>query len=543
MNPLYYCANELNQYDATDYDPCCPSPEEGFAYDADGNLTEDGTHRYKWNAENRLIRVRPLTPQAGDKRLDFKYDHLGRRVEKAVYTYDGSDWSDPNDPNNTTITRFVYYNWLLLAELEIKPSGGIWSVGDGASTATHTASVLRKYSWGLDLAGQAGQVNSLEGAGGIGGLVGLRDVAGSSSYIYFCDGNGNVVQVIKRSDDSIAARYEYDAYGNNLLDASDSFESGPYADDNPFRFSTKYYDGENENPATAVNEGTYSYIFRDYWPRLGRWGSEDPLSELAARDTVLRTLIRRRLGLEDQIHRFRYVANRPTYSVDYLGLTTISVSGIDGGNLSCRLLEEPTNYVRLCGLDQLPKSSQFGSNVTGGSVATSCDAKGHLENDARRNCPKVEKALRGKCCCGQRSIGVVMIAPKTTHAPKIDCKCCRLTFYIFYDHEDLVVNGSTDLGDPGNTMFGNDFWKNNFTSGECVSGSVYDVDFPDCMSHGTSVAKGTRPADVRRHGTNTRVDICKAIAALERDHSDVIVCHSQGCNITMHALNNICNPE
>ncbi len=31
--------------------------------------------------------------------------------------------------------------------------------------------VVRKYTWGLDLAGQHGSVNSLESAGGIGGLL------------------------------------------------------------------------------------------------------------------------------------------------------------------------------------------------------------------------------------------------------------------------------------------------------------------------------------------------------------------------------------
>lgn len=44
-------ANDLNQYDAT------TDPTESFTYDEDGNLTQDDTFTYMWDAENRLIRV------------------------------------------------------------------------------------------------------------------------------------------------------------------------------------------------------------------------------------------------------------------------------------------------------------------------------------------------------------------------------------------------------------------------------------------------------------------------------------------------------
>jgi hypothetical protein len=40
---------------------------------------------FEWDGENRLTAVYPVSPQAGDKKVEFKYDYLGRRVEKAVY--------------------------------------------------------------------------------------------------------------------------------------------------------------------------------------------------------------------------------------------------------------------------------------------------------------------------------------------------------------------------------------------------------------------------------------------------------------------------
>ena len=69
----------------------------------------------------------------GDKKLEFTYDCMGRRVRKKVYTYDGSEW------DLTADLRFVYHNWLLLVEYE------------GAQNTK-----VRKYVWGLDLSSQRG---------------------------------------------------------------------------------------------------------------------------------------------------------------------------------------------------------------------------------------------------------------------------------------------------------------------------------------------------------------------------------------------------
>jgi RHS repeat-associated protein len=179
----------------------------------------------------------------GDKQLEFKYDYMGRRVEKKVYTHNGSQW------NLTTTRRFVYADWLLVLEL------------DGEND------VLRKYTWGLDLAGQSGgsaSGRSIDDAGGIGGLLATEDVAETKDYYYLYDANGNIGQLVDRSDGSPDARYEYDAYGNTIASAGD------YADDNPFRFSTKYWDDE-----TSLGYWGYRY----YTPRLGRWLSRDPLGE------------------------------------------------------------------------------------------------------------------------------------------------------------------------------------------------------------------------------------------------------------------------
>jgi len=80
-------------------------------------------------------------------------------------------------------------------------------------------------------------------------------------------GNGNLTQVLDATatnNISIAAHYEYDPYGNLI------HSSGPYADLNPIRFSTKWFDEE-------THLGYWGY--RYYSPRLGRWLSRDPMEE------------------------------------------------------------------------------------------------------------------------------------------------------------------------------------------------------------------------------------------------------------------------
>ena len=149
----------------------------------------------------------------------------------------------------------------------------------------------------------AEEASGVHHAGGIGGLISMRDADGGTNYVCFYDANGNLGQLIDRSDGSVDAKYEYDAYGNNLLDASDPNESGPYADDNPIRFSTKYFDAELDYADTS-NDGLYYFGYRYYTSRPGRWITRDPLHEL------------------DTWNLYRFVWNDPCTACDPDGLQT-----------------------------------------------------------------------------------------------------------------------------------------------------------------------------------------------------------------------------
>jgi len=230
-----YDTNSLNQYIEINTDNGSLTSDI-LSYDDDGNLTSitstASAKVYKYNAENRLTTVEPQSPVDNDKKVEFKYDYMGHRVEKKVFTYASSAWSLTSD------TLFLYDGWNMIQELN---AAGV---------------VQKSYIWGLDLS------QTLQGAGGVGGLLSVVD--NGETYHYLYDANGNVGQLVKASDGAIVAHYEYDPFGILLK------SSGLMAADNPFWFSTKYYDSETD---------LYYYGYRYYSTSLGRWISRDPIEE------------------------------------------------------------------------------------------------------------------------------------------------------------------------------------------------------------------------------------------------------------------------
>ena len=203
------------------------------------------------------------------KRIEFTYDYLGRRVQKVVK----NNW---NGSSGTTVThlRYVYDGNNLIAEL------------NGSNNT-----VLSTYVWGLDLSG------TNWGAGGVGGLLMIKD--GSKVYFPGYDGNGNVSALLDSADGSLDAKYEYAAFGETLRVGGTAI-----ADDNPFRFSTKYTDTES---------GLIYYGFRYYSPSLGRFLNRDPLGELGGSNL------------------YGFVENDPVNGWDYLGLYLEGGSGESPG--------------------------------------------------------------------------------------------------------------------------------------------------------------------------------------------------------------------
>ncbi|MBI3870960.1 MAG: RHS repeat-associated core domain-containing protein [Verrucomicrobia bacterium] len=214
-----------------------PKTPEVFLYDADGNLTNDGRWVFTWDGENRLTKMESQTsaPSASKRKVVYGYDYQSRMIARTCYTNLGGSYGVSTD------TKFLFDGWRQVAELN----------------ATNN-NLVRGFTWGLDLTGSMG------GAGGVGGLLMFTDAATSTTHFAGYDGNGNLTSLVKASDASRTADYEYSPFGEVIR------ASGTMATLNPFRFSTKYQDEE-----TGLN----NYGYRLYNAVTGMWPNRDPLEE------------------------------------------------------------------------------------------------------------------------------------------------------------------------------------------------------------------------------------------------------------------------
>jgi RHS repeat-associated protein len=241
-----------------------PKASQSLTYDLDGNLTFDGIWTYEWDGENRLTSMTMTNivnvPDSKRLRLEFKYDFQGRRIEKKVSHWNSGSWLQDSD------SFFVYDSWNLIAILN-SPS-----------------SILASFNWGQDLSG------TMDKAGGIGGLllISLYGSAATNCFLAY-DGAGNVGVLMNTADNSTCARYEYSPFGETLR------LTGPLANANGFRFSTKFADDET---------GLLYYSHRYCKPAFGRWATRDPSGE------------------QGGLNLYSLTANGPTDKVDRDGLDT-----------------------------------------------------------------------------------------------------------------------------------------------------------------------------------------------------------------------------
>jgi RHS repeat-associated protein len=239
-----------------------------YSYDLNGNLLSDGNRCFAYDDENQLTSVWVTNTW----RSDFLYDGRMRRRIRREYTWNGT-W------NLTNEVHYIYDGNLVIQE----------------RNALNLPQVA--YTRGNDLSG------SLQGAGGIGGLLALTQLATPTPqhYYYHSDGNGNVT-MLTDANQLVAAKYEYDAYGNLLA------MSGPMAVANLYRFSSKEWNANSE---------LYYYLYRFYDPNLQRWLNRDPIEDGGFTRLVTVSLE----GWADMANPFGFVYNDPTFGIDAQGLT------------------------------------------------------------------------------------------------------------------------------------------------------------------------------------------------------------------------------
>ncbi len=93
------------------------STQRNMAYDNNGNMrsvtNNCGTTNYAWNARNQLVGISGFTSACGALTASFKYDALGRRIEKTIngittrYLYDGLDIIQEKNQSGAVTANYI----------------------------------------------------------------------------------------------------------------------------------------------------------------------------------------------------------------------------------------------------------------------------------------------------------------------------------------------------------------------------------------------------------------------------------------------------
>lgn len=204
-SPTAYTANVMNEYDTVG--------GAAQVHDENGNLTDDGHHRYVFDIHNRLIRV---LDTGSNEITRYFYDASNRRIQKQTdegttqYLYNQTQVVEERDGSGNTTKQFVY--------------------GSGIDDV-------------------------------------LELTTGGQTYYYHANSIGSIAELTNGTG-SIVERYRYGAYGGAIVLAPDGVtELEESVIDNPYRFTGRRFDSET---------GIYYYRARFYDPERGRFLQRDP---------------------------------------------------------------------------------------------------------------------------------------------------------------------------------------------------------------------------------------------------------------------------
>ncbi len=205
-------------------------------HDNNGNLKDDGTYLFAYDFENRLVEVKLKATQAVI--ATYRYDALGRRVEKAVsggattrYVLDGPQVVEEYDAQDVWQGRYVYEDGIDRPRV-------------------------------MDRADQA-DVN------------GNQNTAEVLRFTYHQQALGSVTEVSEPGG-SVVEWVSYDVYGKPTILDQQGNVVGQSPVGNPFLFTGREFDPE---------DGLYFYRARQYDPVVGKFLQQDPVGMASGPDT------------------------------------------------------------------------------------------------------------------------------------------------------------------------------------------------------------------------------------------------------------------
>lgn len=250
-----------------------PTQAANHTYDDNGNLTDDGTYEYEYDALNRLIKV--LKKDDPDFTVgEYAYDARNRRIWREA--------DEDNDESTDADLMYFYDDWQVVEERDYSDEG-----------------LLRDYVYGnyIDepIYGQADTNND-------------GDFLDSGEKFYYVTNTQYSVTAILDTSGDILERYEYTPYGQPTIYTGDGGDGDWFdGDETTGSLTGNYYlfTGRRLDPET----GLYHFRYRYYSAELGRFVSRDPI------------------GYYDSMNLYSYVFNSPTDFIDPFGLyAQISVS-------------------------------------------------------------------------------------------------------------------------------------------------------------------------------------------------------------------------
>lgn len=250
----------------------CTSGTKTYTFDADGNLGSDSAYAYKWDFQNRLVRVDDMT---GRLVVAYGYDAFDRRVVKV---FPDNVASAPGAQAN----REGWYTFSGQHVLqESQPVGSV--LPTTTPPTAPSVHVIRQWVYGS----QIDEVLAMDVDSSQNGTSAID--ASDKRYFYAYDSAGNVLGLVSQAGRLVEA-YSYQAYGNVTIlkpaagatdvkwDGTDQVSTGTYGSDpTPRPYSPSgnlwFFTGRQYDPEV----GLYNYRARHYHPGLSQFMSLDPI--------------------------------------------------------------------------------------------------------------------------------------------------------------------------------------------------------------------------------------------------------------------------